>query len=104
MFDYDLEVAELEREIFSNPAKMETTFNYVDLSFQLFPLSFDETFTLVARHLDELRRYYDEKSCFNLNHSKNIIDILDFASEDMLFYPSIWIKALQVLTHLNQIK
>ena len=35
MFDYHLEVAELEREIFSIPAKMEIKFNYIDLSFQL---------------------------------------------------------------------
>ena len=67
MFDYDLEVAEVEREFFSIPAKMEITFNYID-----------ETFTLVARHLDHLSRYYDKKSCLNQNHSEKIIDIFRF--------------------------
>ena len=62
MFEYDMEVDELERNIFSIPARMEITFKYIDLSFQLFPLSSDETFKLVARHLKDLRRYYDEKS------------------------------------------
>ena len=59
-FDYDQEVAELEREIISIPAKMEITFNYIHLSFQLFPSTSDETFTLVARYLDDLHRYYDK--------------------------------------------
>ena len=64
MFDYDLE--ELEREIFSIPARMEITFNYIDVSFQLFPVSYDETFKLIARHLNDLRRCYDRKACLNL--------------------------------------
>ena len=75
MFDNGIEVTELEREIFSVPARMEITFNYIDLSFQLFPSSSDETFKLVAQHLDDLRRYYDKKSFLNLNHSEKIIDI-----------------------------
>ena len=32
MFDFDLEVAEIEKEIFSIPSKMETIFNCIDLS------------------------------------------------------------------------
>ena len=40
MFDYDLEVAEIEKEIFSIPSKMETIFNYIDVSFQLTPYLF----------------------------------------------------------------
>ena len=70
MFDYDLEVEEIERKIYSNPARMKLTFNYIDLSFQLFPLSSDETFKLIARHLNDLCKYYNRKACLNLNHSE----------------------------------
>ena len=78
MFDYDLEVEELEREIFSIPDRMEITFNYIDLSFQLFPVSSDEVFKLIARHLNDLRKYYDRKACLNFNHSEKIFDIFRF--------------------------
>ena len=57
---------------------METMFNYIDLLFQLFLESSDETFTLVARHMNDLRKYYDKKSCLNLNHSEKVIDICRF--------------------------
>ena len=57
MSDYDLEVAEIEKEIFSILSIMETIFNYIDLSFQLFPTSTDETFNLVDRHMNDLRKY-----------------------------------------------
>ena len=32
MFDYDVDVVEIEKEIFSNAALMETVFNYMDVS------------------------------------------------------------------------
>ena len=38
-FDFDVEVDELEREIFSIPARMEIMFNSIDLPFQLIPSS-----------------------------------------------------------------
>ena len=63
MFDYDREVDEMEREIFSQPLRTELTFNYIDLSFQLFPSSSDESFRMIAKYLHELRRYCDKKSC-----------------------------------------
>ena len=68
MFDFDLEVDELEKEVFSIPARMEITFNYIDLSFYLPRSSCDETFKLIARHLSDL----------NFNYSEKIIDIFRF--------------------------
>ena len=54
MFDYDREVDKIERAIFSQPLRMELTFNYIDLSFQLFPSSSDESFRMIAKYLHEL--------------------------------------------------
>ena len=54
MFDYDREVDEMEREIFSRPLRMKVTFNYIDLSFQLFPTSSDESFKIIAKYLHDL--------------------------------------------------
>ena len=78
VFDFDREVDESEREIFSIPSRMELMFNYMDLSFQLFPSSSDETFKIIAKNLNELQRYYDRKSCLNLGHSDKIIDIFRY--------------------------
>ena len=58
MCDYDFEVGEMEREIFSKKATIETIFNYMDLFFQLFSGQTDETFIIVLRHMNELRKYY----------------------------------------------
>jgi len=33
MFDFDCEVIKMEGEIFTQPTRMELTFNYIDLSF-----------------------------------------------------------------------
>ena len=62
MFDYDLEVAELESEMFSIPAKMEITFNCIDLSFQLFPSSSDE----ISRWLLDIWMIYADTMTKNL--------------------------------------
>ena len=51
MFDYDIEVAEIEKQIFSNPTLMGTVFNYMGLSSQLF-----------SDADPDLRKYYD-KAC-----------------------------------------
>ena len=40
MFDYDCEVDEMEREIFSQPLRTKLTLNYIDVSFQLTPYVF----------------------------------------------------------------
>ena len=42
MFDYEIKVAKIEKEIFSNLALMETLFHGMDLSFQLFSDAIDE--------------------------------------------------------------
>ena len=49
MFDFDCEVIKMEKEIFSQSARMELTFNYIDLSFQVFPASSDDSFKLIAK-------------------------------------------------------
>ena len=41
IFDYERDRALLETEIFNFPDRMELLFNYIDLSFQLFPTSED---------------------------------------------------------------
>ena len=78
MFDYELEVSEIEKEFFSSPTLIKIVFNYMDLSFHLFSGTTDETFTIVVRHMNELRKYYHKKACLNCNHSKKVIDIFRF--------------------------
>ena len=59
-------------------ALLETIFNYIDLSFQLFSGPTDETFATVLRHMNDLRKYCDRKSSLNVQHSEKIIDIFRF--------------------------
>ena len=47
MFDYDLEVSDLEREIFMVKEKIETIFNFIDVSFQLLDGPFEKTVALL---------------------------------------------------------
>ena len=56
MFDYDLEVSDLERELFSVKEKMEPIFNFIDLSFQRFDGPFNDNVTTLLKKLNELRR------------------------------------------------
>ena len=49
MFDFELEVEVLEREVFSLPERMPLAFNYMDLFFQIYPATSDETFKKAAR-------------------------------------------------------
>ena len=49
MLDFDCEVIEMEAENFSRPNRMELTFNYIDLSFQVFPASSVGSFKLIAK-------------------------------------------------------
>ena len=60
MLDFDRELDEIEREIFLRPLRMELMFNYMDVYFQLFPSSSDETFKIITQHLNELQRYPDK--------------------------------------------
>ena len=57
---------------------MGTVFYYMDLSFQLFSDAIDETYAIVAWHMNDLRKYYDKKACLNFNHSEKMIDIFRF--------------------------
>ena len=50
-------------------------FNYIDLSFQLFPTSSDEAYITHAKYLQSLRRYCDKKASLNPDHSEKIIDV-----------------------------
>ena len=56
MFDYKIEAAESEKESCSNPTRMETMDNCMDLSFQLFSDAIDEAYAVVARHMYDLRK------------------------------------------------
>ena len=78
MFDYDLEVSDLERDLLSVKEKMEPIFNFIDLSFQRFDDPFDDNAATLLKKLNELRRYYDRKSTLNVHHSETIIDIFRF--------------------------
>ena len=62
MFDFDLEVEILERDVFSSPERMPLVFNYMDLFFQIYPVTSDETFKKAVRLMKNLCRYYDKKS------------------------------------------
>ena len=56
IFDYDLEVAVIEAEIFSNATLMETVFNFMDVSFKLYPDTPDSTFAIAAGYMNDLRK------------------------------------------------
>ena len=62
MFDYDLEVSDLEREIFMVKEKIETIFNFIDVSFQLLDGPFEKTVALLNKQMVKLRNYYDRKA------------------------------------------
>ena len=42
MFDYKRDLALVESEIFGQPDRMDVGFNYIDLTFQLFPILSDK--------------------------------------------------------------
>ena len=54
---------------------MEPMFNFIDLSFQLLDGPDDEKVASLIRKLNEMRRYYDQKSTLNISHSETIIDL-----------------------------
>ena len=62
MFDFDLEVSDLENDLFSVQEKLELIFNFMDLFFQLYDGPNDPMFTSLLKKMNNLRRYYDKKS------------------------------------------
>ena len=75
MFDFDMETSDIEKDLFSVKEKMEPIFNFIDLSFQLLDGPDDEKVASLIRKLNELRRYNDQKSTFNMSHSEMIVDL-----------------------------
>ena len=85
MFDLDLEVSDLERDLSLIKKKMEVIFNFIDLSFQMYDGSFDDNVATLLKKLNELRRYYDKKSTLNVHHREDVIDIFRFCvRKDMI--------------------
>ena len=74
MFDFDLEIADIEKDLLSVREKMEPIFNFIDISFQLIDSPVDEKVELL-RKLNALREYYDKKSTLNNSHSETIVDL-----------------------------
>ena len=85
MFNFELEVSDLERDLFSVKEKMELIFNFIDLSFQLCNSPVNNNAATLLKKLNELMRYYDKKSTLNVHHSETIIDIFRFCvRKDMI--------------------
>ena len=86
MFDYELEVVEIEKQIFAKPTQREIYFNFMDLSFQLFSGEFDETHVIATQRMNELRKNYDRKACLNCHQREIVIDFFRFCirKENML--------------------
>ena len=54
MFDFDMEVGELEKEFFSVKEKIEPIFNFIDLSFQCFFDPIDDNVATLFKKMNEL--------------------------------------------------
>ena len=80
MFDYDLEVSNLEKEIFIVREKIEPIFNFIDVSFQLLEGPFDKAVALLNKKLTKLRNYYDKKATLNMAQSQDIVDLFRFCA------------------------
>ena len=80
MFDYDLEVSDLEKEIFIVKEKIEPIFNFIDVSFQLLEGPFDKAVALLNKKLTKLRNYYDKKATLNMAQSQDIVDLFRFCA------------------------
>ena len=70
MFDYDLEVSDLEVEIFLVKEKIEIVFNFFYASFQLLDGPFEKTVALLNKQMVKLRNYYDRKATHNMAQAK----------------------------------
>ena len=62
MFDFDLEVGDIERDVFYVKDKLELIFNFMDISFQLMDDPMDINIANLLKKMNELRKYYDRKS------------------------------------------
>ena len=69
MFDFELEIADIEKDLLSVRVKMEPIFNFIDISFLLIDSPVDEKVECLLRKLNLLREYYDKKSTLNNSHS-----------------------------------
>ena len=50
----------------------------MDLFFQIYPASEEDSFKKAAKLMKDLCRYYDKKTCLNTKHSEIIIDVFRF--------------------------
>jgi len=75
MFDYDLEVDDIVRDVFNVKDKLELIFNFMDISFQSMEGPMDANIANLLKRMNELRKYYDRKSTLNRSHSESIVDI-----------------------------
>ena len=57
MFDYDLEVDDIVRDVFNVKDKMELIFNFMDISFQLMEGPMDANIANLLKRMNELRKY-----------------------------------------------
>ena len=71
MFDYNMEVSDVEKDLFSVQEKMELIINFIDLSCQLLDGPLDDNVAILLRKLTELGRYYDRRSTLNVHHCDN---------------------------------
>ena len=71
-------------EIFNFQDRMKVLFNYIDLSFQLFPsvedtpILSDEAYNTHAKYLQSLRVYYVRKASLNPEQSERLIDVFKY--------------------------
>ena len=75
MFDFDLEIIDIEKDLLSVREKMEPIFNFIDISFQLIDGPVDEKVEVLLRKLNILRDYYTKRSTLNNSHSEIIVDL-----------------------------
>ena len=75
MFDFDLEIIDIKKDLLSVREKVEKIFNFIDLSFQLLDSPIDEKVDSLLRKLNALREYYNKKCTLNNSHSETIVDL-----------------------------
>ena len=98
LFDYERVVALVESEIFSQPDRMDVVFNYIDLSFQLFPTSsikHTESMLNIFTHSGDTMT---KKQVLTRTTVSQLSMFLDIASEKIPIWPNIWTNKLKVLT------
>ena len=78
MFDFNLEVSELDNNLFSVTEKIEVIFNFMDIFFQLYDGPEDVIIASLLKKMNNLRRYYDKKATSNMYRSETIVEIFRF--------------------------